>query len=245
MSVKRFNHGDIVYWCHQEGYNYSVHWGMVDEQFSDAVVVDYLVPRERRLVNGIPINEFENEQHYKKLPKGWSYNTELFQVTYSPLLDEECIDITNPIAIKTAYSKGYWVKDETIWHGKIEAEINKNRGYRIIKNPFKWTREKPTHVSIRPDRLYLTYYEARDEVNANVAELYRQAELSEYDWSVEQINKTLKFYQSCYNVSNTEIKRYQDWLFGMDRVEDIEVRVLGGNIQWKYWQNKRWLNIEL
>ena len=36
---KRFNMGDIVYWCHREGHEYSVHYGMVDEQFSDAVTV--------------------------------------------------------------------------------------------------------------------------------------------------------------------------------------------------------------
>ena len=30
---KRFNKGDIVYWCHQCGHEYSVHYGMVDEQF--------------------------------------------------------------------------------------------------------------------------------------------------------------------------------------------------------------------
>ena len=33
---------------------------MVDEQFSDAVVIDHLTARERRLVNGIPIDEFES-----------------------------------------------------------------------------------------------------------------------------------------------------------------------------------------
>ena len=52
---KRFNKGDIVYWCHREEYGYSVQYGLVDEQFSDAVIVDYIVPRERRIIDGIPI----------------------------------------------------------------------------------------------------------------------------------------------------------------------------------------------
>lgn len=73
---KRFKNGDIVYWCHSEGNGrYTVKYGMVDEQFSDAVVIDYLTARERRLVNGIPIDEFESETKYKKLPKGWTYDT--------------------------------------------------------------------------------------------------------------------------------------------------------------------------
>ena len=36
---KRFENGEIVFWCHQCGHEYSVHYGMVDEQFSDAVVL--------------------------------------------------------------------------------------------------------------------------------------------------------------------------------------------------------------
>ena len=64
---KRFKTGDIVYWCHQCGHEYSVHWGMVDEQFSDAVCVDYISVKERRRINGIPIDEFKDDK-YKKLP---------------------------------------------------------------------------------------------------------------------------------------------------------------------------------
>ena len=45
--------------------------------------------------------------------------------------------------------------------------------------------------------------------------------------------------------SENEVKQYRDWLLGMKNVEDIEVRLSGGNIQWKYWKNKRWMNIEL
>ena len=87
---KRFNQGDIVYWCHCDGGGeYSVHYGMVDEQFSDAVCIDYLAPRERRRVDGIPIDEFQSEQRYRKLPKGWTYNTRLFEISYDPLTEEE------------------------------------------------------------------------------------------------------------------------------------------------------------
>ena len=86
---KSFKRGDVVYWCHRSGHEFSVHWGMVDEQFSDAVIVDYLVPRERRLVNGIPIDKFESEYRYKKLPKGWLSTDELCNITYDPLSKEE------------------------------------------------------------------------------------------------------------------------------------------------------------
>lgn len=77
---KRFNHGDIVYWCHHNGNaNYNVNFGIVDEQFSDGMVwVDYISQKERRLVDGIPLEEFESEIRFRKLPKGWTYNIKLF-----------------------------------------------------------------------------------------------------------------------------------------------------------------------
>lgn len=109
---KRFEKGDIVYWCHSDGNGgYSVRNGMVDEQFSDAVVIDYLALRERRLVNGIPIDEFESQTKYKKLPKGWTYNTGLFKITYSVLTEEEVnyqIDIKNPETIKKLMNLDTW-----------------------------------------------------------------------------------------------------------------------------------------
>lgn len=30
---KRFESGEIVFWCHQCGHEYSVHYGIVDEQY--------------------------------------------------------------------------------------------------------------------------------------------------------------------------------------------------------------------
>lgn len=52
--MKLFNKGDIVYWCKQDGCRYGVEWGIVDEQFYDVVCIDYLRPKECKLVNGIP-----------------------------------------------------------------------------------------------------------------------------------------------------------------------------------------------
>ena len=47
---KRFESGEIVFWCHQCGHKYSVHYGMVDEQYKFDVYIDYLTPRERRRI---------------------------------------------------------------------------------------------------------------------------------------------------------------------------------------------------
>lgn len=244
---KRFNKGDIVYWCHHDGHGkYSVHWGMVDEQFSDAVMIDYLEPRERRLIDGVPIDQFESEERFRKLPKGWSYDTKLFEITYSDYTEEEKnfrFSYDNPKKIKEAYDKGWLVKSENIFHGQIEADITKD-GFRIRKTYPMW-KHHTNYVSIRPDRVYFTWDEAKKIVDESIVEFMRQTELSDYEWSVEKIDETLAHYKNLTGASDEEVKQYRDWLLAMKKVEDIETRLCGGEIQWRYWKNKRWKNIEL
>ena len=245
---KRFNKEDLVYWCHKKAHEYSVQYGLVDEQFSDAVIIDYIVPRERRIIDGIPLDEFKSEERYRKLPKGWSYDTKLFEVTHEVLDEEEneflrnC-KITDSKGIKEVYNKGYLVKKNKIFGGNIETEITK-QGFRVVK---KWPMYVPyiTHVSIRPDKVYFTYEEAKKEVDDNVAEFNRQAELSEYDWCVEQIDKTLSRFKFYKGLSDEEINQYREWILGLDNIENIETRISGGEIQWRYLNKKRWCNIEL
>jgi hypothetical protein len=239
---KRFNQGDIVYWCHQHGNDYSVKYGMVDEQFSDAVCVDYLSLKENRKVNGIPIDEFKSEERYRKLPKDWINNAQLFEITYDKI--EDCVGaISSPECIKLAYENGLLVKDSTKFHGVIEAEITSD-GYRIVKKYPQWEYHVSS-TSIKPNKVYFTYDEAQKEVDEIITEFHRQASLSDYEWSMEQINKTIDRY--IYLCGETDVIRnkYKDWFKTMDNIEDIETRIYGMEIQWKYWKNKKWNDIEL
>lgn len=47
------------------------------------------------------------------------------------------------------------------------------------------------------------------------------------------------------DASDKEVKAYRNWLLGMKGVENIETRLRGNEIQWKYWKNTRWNYIEL
>ena len=82
-------------------------------------------------------------------------------------------------------------------------------------------------------------------MDGNIAEFRRQAALSDYDWSVEQIDKTLDMWKAFNDASDKEVKAYRNWLLGMKDVENIETRLWGNEIQWKYWKNTRWNYIEL
>ena len=82
-------------------------------------------------------------------------------------------------------------------------------------------------------------------INEHDAEFKRQSELSDYDWSVEQIDKELSRWAYMYSISVEEKQRYRDWILSLDKIEDVEIRIFQGNIQWKYWRNQRWMNIEV
>jgi hypothetical protein len=153
------------------------------------------------------------------------------------------IDVTDPESVKKAYEDGLLVKDSTIYHGNVEAEITKD-GFRVIRKYPMWLNHID-HVSVRPDKVYFTYDEALKEVEDNIAEFHRQATLSEYDWSVEQIDKTLGYWQKFHDESYEKRLEYRNWLLGMKNVEDIETRIFNSEIQWKYWKNKKWNYIEL
>lgn len=242
---KRFNPGDIVYWCrHDKSGRYEIMHGMVDEQFSDAVCIDFLAPKERRRVNGIPIDEFKSEERYHKLPKNWTYDTELFELTWDECPElKDGIDIRCPEQILAAYNAGIIVKDETLFHGKIEADITKE-GYRIVKR-YPMFPYHPTNTSVRPDRVYHRYEDAKVEQDAYREELLRQANLSDRDWSLEQIDKTIWQWRDLHNAPVEEVNRYHNWFAGMDRVEDIETRLSMGQIVWRYYDKKKWNFIEL
>lgn len=251
---KRFEHGEIVYWCHQCGHIYSVHYGIVDEQYKFDVFIDYLEPRERRriysdYVKGVPINEFDTEQNFHKLPKNWSYDTQLFEIKYDPLSEEEesfYMRIDDPETIKEAYDKGFLVERSKIFHGQIESEITKD-GWRIHKGYAQdWgIGRKPNYTTAHCTKVYRTYEEAQKEVDEHIAEFKRQTSLSNYDWSVEQIDKELSRYKALYQLTDSEIKQYRDWLLSQDDVENIEVRIFGGCLEWKNWnKHKKWHGIE-
>lgn len=251
ISQKRYNEGDIIYFPELTSKGkYEVKWGMVDEQFHDAICIDFLEPKECRYVDGVPIDEFIkdcNQKKRKKLPKGWTWNTELFKLEWKrDPKDEELMkgfSIDKPEDIKKAYDLGLLVKSDTIFHGNIDTDITKE-GYRVIVKYPMWQHVR-THTSVYPFNAYSTYDEAKEVVDKNNAEIERQASLSDYDWSVEQIDKTLSRYQKLTDEPDHIIEKYRKFILNLSCVEDVETRISDGNIQWKYWKHKKWNNISL
>lgn len=62
---------------------------------------------------------------------------------------------------------------------------------------------------------------------------------------MEQINNTLDRWAAIYSITNKQKKAVFDFITSLPKLEDIEVRIYLGNIQWKYWKKKKWNNIEV
>ena len=245
----KFQPGDVVYWVErhrQPPYEYYVDYGIVDEEFSDAVCAERLHIRDNRFIDNIPYKNFPQFTHWKKLPKGWTYNTKLFEMEWcngdwTALIH---LRINRPEDIKTALEKGYLVYlkdyDQTVPH----SEIDKKLGWRIRKEHDNSTYIYP-HVTLQKDNAFKTYAEAKAVIDAQEAEWKRQSELTDEEWSVEQIDHDLQCWAKIYGKSPEEVQKVRDFLLGMDKVEDIETRVFGGDFQWKYWKNKKWRTVVL
>lgn len=245
----KFQPRDVVYWVgrHKHSpYEYYVDYGIVDEEFSDAVCVDRLHIRDNRYINDVPYKEFPSVTKWQKLPKGWTYNTELFAMEWrnNDWAVLNTLRIDNPEDIKKALELGILVYLKDYDQTVPRSEIDKKLGWRIRKEHDDSFYVYP-YVSLQKDKAFKTYAEAKGVIDAQEAEWKRQSELTDEEWSIEQINNDLQRWAKIYSKSPEEVQKVRDFLLGMDKVEDIETRVFGGDFQWKYWKNKKWRTIVL
>lgn len=96
------------------------------------------------------------------------------------------------------------MKEVKIFLGQIETEITKE-GWRLaVRYPFSITK-KPENQTILCYKLYRTYKEAKKEVDENIDEFIRQSNLTDYDWSVEKIDKNLLRWKNVYGKTDDEV----------------------------------------
>lgn len=245
----KFQSGDVVYWVERRRhspYEYYVNYGIVDEEFSDAVCAERLHIRDNRYINDIPYKEFPSVTKWQKLPKGWTYNTELFEMEWrnNDWAVLNTLRIDNPEDIKKALELGILVYlkdyDQTVPH----SEVSNKLGWRVRKEHDNSSYIYP-YISLQKDNAFKTYEEAKAVIDAQEAEWKRQSELTDEEWSIEQIDHDLQRWAKIYSKSPEEVQKVRDFLLGMDKIEDIETRIFGGDFQWKYWKNKKWRTIVL
>lgn len=244
LNPKNFEIGQIVFFV--KDFNKAIDWGVVEEIYGDGYGLALYEPIDDRMIEGIPIDEYNFNQKPRKLPKGWSWDTDLVHMTTNPDIAKQKESEPynyNPSTLQHLIDIGLLVRPNSQWlFSTVEADITKE-GYTLIRNPMSSimdNRERPNYAIVPFHRIYSTAEEAQSIVKKTYEEFKRQSELSDYDWSVEQIDKSLNHYAHVKNIDDKEKQAIRDFILSQKNVEDIEVRGISEGFQWKYCKNKRW-----
>ena len=243
-----FNKGDIVYWVSTDVYQstyprYIIKWGVVDIDFPYYTCVDLYDVSDNMVIDGIPIQDYVCDKHYKKLPKGWSYDTRLIDITYSNQpIEVRQLNIADPKGLKKAIDNGWLVaiKDKANWIPY--CEIDAKQGWRVTKE-YKSIQKTST---IEHSGLYMVYDEAKEERDRRVAEFERISALTDEEWSREKIEDTIGFWARLHGIEydSVRVQNARKFLLNLDHIEDVEVRSYMGRIQYKYWKKTKWIDVE-
>ena len=86
---------------------------------------------------------------------------------------------------------------------------------------------------------YQIYYNNTVEIN-NVAEFDTLDEAKQYC-----TENTKGYDKNIYDLTDSEIKQYRDQILSQDDIENIELRIHFGNLEWRDWErHKKWHGIE-
>ena len=240
METKSVKPGDVVYWVNRNGGDVTVKFGIVDDVFTDGVWVNFISPKERRMIDGVPLEHFISETRWRKLPKGWTYNTELFKITYRDPI--EPIKISDKEGIKAAYQRGDLVLDSTLFWGNVEAVIDRNAGFRVVLKYPMW-KTHSSSTSLRYDEVFTEYEDAEKKAEELRVEFRRQCNLTDEEWAIEQITKDVKRWKYFTGASDEDANRILAFFAELDNIVDVETRISGVDLQWKYWKKKKWHDV--
>jgi len=250
LNPKSFPVGSVVYFLKNKKSSSEkyIEFGTVIEHYASEIEIQLYEMRDTRTINGVPVKEFETPTPWKKLPKGWTWNTRLFTIgTQIPdeLVDDYCSTYYNrkdPQVILKAIRDGAFVKVSENDHATFRSEIDSKQGWRIVREYDGWYMDC---WSVPFYHCYATWEEAQAELDAILAENQRQAALSDLEWSIEQIDHTLDKWAYLYAVPDDRKQQMRNRILALDNLDDVVIRLSAGGIEWKYDRNRRWKRMEL
>lgn len=243
INRKEFPIGSIVYFIKRKGYAMTVDFGTVEEHYTNEVCVQMYMFKDTRLIDGVPASQVETPTKWQKLPKGWTYSSDLLKLSYE-MLPETIVTLSykKPDDMLKAIEEGIFVKVQDRDQCVFDVEIDKDKGWRIIRKYYS-TSQEPAYGSFLPNEIFASYAEAMEFIDQYEEELRRQAEMSDLEWSIEQIDKNIDKYAHIQGLSPEKKAGLRERIMGFDRLEEVETRVYGSELQWKYVKNLKWKSI--
>ena len=241
INPKTIPVGTIVYYLKDREHKPMVQFGEVIEHYPSCIVLQLYELKDMRMIDGIPIREFPLVTRFQKLPAHWTWNTDLIQMEFAPRPKEaENIRLCVPESIREGINNGCLVRVQDNDHCTLDTEITKE-GWRIVKKYPRYVRDR---VSVPWHEVYPTYDEASKVAVEIYEEILRQRSLTDEEWYVEQIDKTLAEWAFINGVPDDEKRLVRENIMRLDNIVDVEIRHVAGDIQWKYLDKKRWNTIE-
>lgn len=241
INPKQFEIGQLVYFTDNVGSN--LDWGIIEEVYADGYAIALYEKADCRTIKGVPVAEYDFHQKPRKLPENWSWDYDLVGLAedYHRFVGFK-YSYEKPDSLKKAIEIGFFVRPNSQDRaGYPEAKVAKD-GYQIVwkhdlysSSPERKRRANYAVVNWR--YIYSTYNEAKDIIDAYNAELKRQASLSDYDWSLGQIDKTLC---RAYFLDKEGKAKIRQWLIDNTKVENVDIRSVSGYVEWKYEYNIKW-----
>lgn len=256
--------GDIAYWVERESCgHYSGFWvkfGIVDEVWKDCYVVNYLVPYEEVVIviDGKSYNfktfaemqDFINNMSYRKLPKGWTYNTKLFTwEAINPIKPEG--SIKNPEDVKKAVECGALVRPKMkVTNAGFPDDIVEKQGWKLRMSATFGRNSSNTYTqgNIPLDKRYTfsTWEDAEKFAKILREEKEWSANLTDSEYVETRILRVLNKAQERIFGENAltaeEAKRIYKFMIKQKRFDEIECRWYDG-FQWRYYDSKKWYTV--
>lgn len=241
---RHIKNGTIVYWLKYSIYGYNIEYGIVLDHWSDKVAVERLVTSNKTTIDGVDIHCVSFPTKPKKLPKNWSYDMKMYESSIELTEQEEEVrhlEFTTE-NIQKLYDDGFLIpaSAEAYWHGHIETVIEKGEWY--LKYVYD---SKSARFLKNWNEIFLTKEAAQERINEINAENNRVANLSDYDYNVERLDKLLDKCKDIYHMSDDEAEKIRTKIIQLDDFEDLEFRLVYARVQFKNWKKKRWIEVEV
>ena len=221
---------------------YCIRFGLLDSVYPGNVLVRCLEVDYKRTIDGIPVSDFQTPTDWKKLPRGWTWNTRLFEVknNFNPF-DDCKYDLLTQDGIRKAVEDGYLAETGSIDHSVFSTEVTK-QGWRIVRDIYQQPYHPATMI-LQMDEVFDDGYEAQMKAVHLNDELYSTTEMSDHDYNVAELDELL----NKIPFTDDEAKqRYREQILSLADFDDLEFRYsTTDGLQCKHWKRRRWYTIHM
>lgn len=232
--------GSVIYFADMKRGKPIVNYGTVIEHYAAEIAIQLYDFADNRLVDGIPYKDFPECTEWRKLPKGWSYDTALHTITAVPTEERfKNLKINNPKDIEYAINEGHLVKVQDKDYSHIAEDIDRLNGYRLRKT---WQNSEyhPDWVHVPWDRVFSTYEEAYEVYKAYESELIDLSKMSDRDWAIREMNRVVRMSKGLCQITDEDALKCIEYMLDREDLEDLEFRLYLGRPQYKKFKNKKW-----